>query len=250
MLFQAHRGVSTEYPENTMPAFEAAWTQGYQIIETDPLFTVDGECVLFHDHTPCRTCRKPNGEPITEQIRVRDMTWQELSVLDAGMYMGEQFRGIRVPLLAPMLSFAAEKNIHVKLDNKFESFTPEQKEKLFQIVENSGADVGFSCAHEENVRLVTERFPKATIHYDGYVDEEKIASVKALLKENPLVIWLALPSRLTSWVEVPTASPQLCQMVKKYGKLGLWILETEEQLEKAEALGADIIETTGSVKPR
>ena len=38
MLFQAHRGVSTEYPENTMPAFEAAWTQGYQIIETDPLF--------------------------------------------------------------------------------------------------------------------------------------------------------------------------------------------------------------------
>ena len=39
-------------------------------------------------------------------------------------------------------------------------------------------------------------------------------------------------------------------MVKEYGSLGLWILETEEQLQQAEALGADIIETTGSVKPR
>ena len=43
MLFQAHRGVSTEYPENTIPAFAAAAWQGYQVIELDPTFTADGK---------------------------------------------------------------------------------------------------------------------------------------------------------------------------------------------------------------
>jgi hypothetical protein len=45
------------------------------------------------------------------------------------------------------------------------------------------------------------------------------------------------------------ASEELCTMAKQYGELGLWILETEEQLERARLLGADIIETTGSLKP-
>ena len=102
----------------------------------------------------------------------------------------------------------------------------------------------------ENIRLVLERFPNSTVHYDGYVDEEKVSSVKAMVGDNQLIVWLALPSELTTWVKVPMATPELCAMVKKYGKLGLWILETQEQLEQAEALGADLIETTGAVKPR
>ena len=39
-------------------------------------------------------------------------------------------------------------------------------------------------------------------------------------------------------------------MVKKYAdKLGVWLLHEEEDRRLAEALGADIIETTGSLKP-
>ena len=248
MIFQAHRGVSTEYPENTMPAFRAAWEQGYKIIETDPIFTADGKCVLFHDRTTTRTCRDAQGQPVEERIAA-EMTWAELSALDAGIFMGEAFRGTKVPTLEEALAYIAEKKLHVKLDNKFERFTLEQKQVMFDIVEQSGADAGFTCVKEENIRLVTERFPNATIHYDGYVDEETVVGVKKLLKNNPLVIWLPLPSHLTAWVKIPMATPEMCQMAKKYGKLGLWILETPEQLAQAEALGADIIETTGALKP-
>ena len=46
MIFQAHKGVSTEYPENTMPAFIAAVEQGYKIIELDVSVTKDGKFVL------------------------------------------------------------------------------------------------------------------------------------------------------------------------------------------------------------
>jgi len=249
MIFQAHRGVSTEYPENTMPAFRAAVAQGYLFVEIDPLFTADGQCVLFHDSTVCRTCRTARGEEIREPVKAAELTYEQLSSLDAGLYMGEQFRGTRVPLLAEVLAYAAQKKLHVKLDNKFERFTQEQKQIMFDIVKESGADVGFTCTKPETIRLVLERFPNATIHYDGYVDEETVRSIKAQLGDNLLITWLPLPSKLTSWVKVPVATPELCAMVKKYGMLGVWILETQEQLEHAESLGADIIETTGALKP-
>lgn len=248
MIFQAHRGVSTEYPENTIPAFRAAYEQGYRIIETDPIFTSDGQCVLFHDRTILRTCRTPEGEAVQERVAA-EMTYGELTALDAGLFMGEQFRGTKVPLLEEALTYIAEKKLHVKLDNKFERFTLEQKITMFDIVERTGVDAGFTCVKPENIQLVVERFPNATIHYDGFVDEETLITVKGLLKNNPLVVWMPLPSHLTSWVKLPMATPEMCRMAKKYGKLGLWILETEEQLRQAEVLGADIIETTGALKP-
>lgn len=245
MIFQAHRGVSTEYPENTMPAFQAAFRQGYGIIEVDPAFTIDQKCVLFHDKTVGRVC----PEARNPERLVAEMTYEELVELDVGRYMGARFRGTHVPLLEEVLAYAAESKLHVKLDNKFERFTPEQKEIFFTIVEKSGADVGITCAKPENIARVVERFPNCVIHYDGYVDEETVKGVKALLKNNPLVVWLALPSALTAWVKQPMASEDLCRMAKQYGKLGLWILETQEQLARAQSLGADIIETTGALKP-
>ena len=64
MKFQAHRGVGTEFPENTMPAFIAAVAQGYDYIELDPAFTADGKCVIMHDKSINRTCRDKKGTAI------------------------------------------------------------------------------------------------------------------------------------------------------------------------------------------
>lgn len=59
-----------------------------------------------------------------------------------------------------------------------------------------------------------------------------------------------MPAFQAAWVQVPRASAELCTMVKRHADLGLWILETEQQLKEAQRLGADIIETVGSLKPR
>ena len=253
MLFQAHRGVSTEYPENTIPAFQAALNQGYQIIEMDPTFTADGKCILFHDKTINRTCRNDDGSEIKEEIFVSNLTYDQLIKYDAGLFMGEEFRGTRAPLLKDALDLIVKTNpnVLIKLDNKFERyFTPEQENIFFDIAEKSGARVAYTCIHAETIERVLNRFPNAEIHYDGPVDEETVAMIKAIVKDNPFTVWLALPSHLTTWVKVPMATKELCAAVKKYADLGLWILETQEQLEEAVALGADVIETTGSIKPQ
>ena len=249
MLFQAHRGVSTEYPENTMPAFRAAHDQGYQVIELDPEFTADNHCVVFHDRVINRTCRTADGQVIAEQTNVCDVNLADLLELDAGLYKDEKFRGTKVPLLKEALEFAAQAGLHVKIDNKFQRFTPEQKQILFDIAEQSGADFAFTCTKPEIIDLVVQRFPNHRIHNDGAVDEATLLEVKAHLKNNPLTVWLPIASPLTSWVKVPLATESLCAMVKEHAQLGLWILETREELETAAALGADVIETTGAVKP-
>ena len=61
LMYQAHRGVSTDFPENTIPAFQGAIDQGYKFIELDPNFTKDNQCVLMHDNTINRTCRLASG---------------------------------------------------------------------------------------------------------------------------------------------------------------------------------------------
>ena len=43
VALQAHRGVSTDAPENTFAAYRAAVEQGYDIIELDPKFV---DCIV------------------------------------------------------------------------------------------------------------------------------------------------------------------------------------------------------------
>ena len=46
-----HRGYSLHYPENTLPAFEAARAAGATSVEIDVVLTKDGEPIVLHDLT-------------------------------------------------------------------------------------------------------------------------------------------------------------------------------------------------------
>lgn len=249
MLHQAHRGVCTECPENTMPAFLRAVEQGYPVIELDPKFTADDICVVLHDWDINRTCRTAAGAQIEAQTPVSSLTFAQTQELDAGIWFAPEFQGTKIPTLMEVLILAKAHRLHVKIDNVFAHFPQFRQQILFDIVEASGADVGFTCANDATVETVVARFPKATIHYDGFVDEDTVLRIRSLLRENPLTVWLPFDNAMTAWCTMPKATPQRCAMVKKYARLGVWILSEESERMAAEALGADLLETTGSLKP-
>lgn len=72
----AHRGLSSEVPENTLAAFQEAVAAGFPCIEMDLRLTHDGQVVVLHDAGIDRTT-DGNG-------RVADFTLDELAGYDTG----------------------------------------------------------------------------------------------------------------------------------------------------------------------
>ena len=240
LMYQAHRGVSTDFPENTIPAFQGAIDQGYKFIELDPNFTKDNQCVLMHDNTINRTCRTVNGASLGDsKISLNSITYAQLSKYDAGLFKGEQFKGTKVPLLSEVAALVEGTGVALKLDNKIWNYTDEQIEIIFKIAETSDADIGFTCKSMYQVERVVARLPEATIHYDGAISKAALDALKLFNEGRDLYIWVGIDS----------ATAKICQQVKEVGYLGLWTLSTEEQLQKAIDLGADVIETNGELKP-
>ena len=99
----AHRGASTQAPENTMAAFQLALDLQADGIELDVMLTADQQVVVIHDGTVDRTT---NGSG-----RVADMTLAEVRDLDAG-------QGEKVPTLLEVLErFSGKLLINIELKN-------------------------------------------------------------------------------------------------------------------------------------
>lgn len=95
-----HRGWVNKYPDNTMPGFRAAVELGVDQIEFDVRATKDGELIIMHDEAVDRTT---DGTGL-----VCEKTLAEIKALDAGIYMGEQFRGTRVPTFIELMDYVKD----------------------------------------------------------------------------------------------------------------------------------------------
>ena len=105
---QAHRGVSTEAPENTLFAIELAAAQGYAIAEVDVSVTKDGKFVLLHDDTLNRTARRADGSAIEEPLPLAQLTYEEALAYDFGGWFSKKYEGTSIPLFEDILKFAKQ----------------------------------------------------------------------------------------------------------------------------------------------
>lgn len=249
MVFQAHKGVSTENPENTMPAFMSAIRQGYKIIELDVSVTKDQKFVLLHDSTINRTARQKSGDILPHEIKIGDITYANASEYDFGIWFSKKFKGTKIPLLKEVLDLARELGIKLKVDNKYQKFTVEQKKLLFDLLADYPDTACLTCSDVESIKEAHSILPDMHFHYDGTVTQEILEMLSKILSKDQLTVWLPLKSNATSWVKLDFADRVLSSLVKQYARLGLWILSTPEQLRTAEEYGADVVETNGQVKP-
>lgn len=108
----AHRGASSQHPENTLLAFRQAIEQGVDALEIDIHRTADDELVVIHDATLERTT---NGHG-----KIRDHSWQEIRQLDAGQRE-------KIPLLSEVIGLAQEAQIRLCVEIKGTTETEEIK---------------------------------------------------------------------------------------------------------------------------
>lgn len=248
--FQAHRGVQCENPENTMPAIMAAIEQGYDVIEVDVDVTKDMKFVLMHDRTINRTGRNQDGSEISEQITTSDITYEEALQYDFGVFFGEEFKGTKIPLLEEVLKVVKEHGLELKIDNKYQRYNKEQRLAFYQLLKPYEDMACLTCFDVAGIEEALEYLPNMKFHYDGLVTEEILEELSKLLSKDRLTIWLPYQNDSTWWVKVPFVDKASAELTKKYGKLGVWILSEEAELKDAEELGADIIETVGTLKPK
>ena len=90
----AHRGVSFDLPENSLPAFNISWNHAADGIEGDFHLTKDGAIVCIHDEDTGRVCK--------QNLVVSDSTLKELKALDLD-YNGTENLQIKIPTLAEVL---------------------------------------------------------------------------------------------------------------------------------------------------
>ena len=104
-IIVAHRGASTQAPENTMEAFRLGIEAGADAIELDVHLTADGQLAVIHDDTLDRTTDRTGA--------VADLGMDEIREADAGARFtrhddsGFPFagRGLRVPALPEVLDW-------------------------------------------------------------------------------------------------------------------------------------------------
>ena len=155
----AHRGMSLQYPENTLEAFRAAAELGPALggIETDVQLSKDGVVMIFHDETLDRvTDTKGN---------LRDFTFEELRRVKIMRHDGTF---TQIPTLEEVLALLkpyCEKNgLRLNLELKTSVYRYEGIEKkTLEIVRKYGMEkyVLYSSFLMDSIRQIKELNPKA-----------------------------------------------------------------------------------------
>ncbi|KAK7483714.1 hypothetical protein BaRGS_00025035 [Batillaria attramentaria] len=226
----SHRGGAAENLENTMAAFQHAISTGTQMLELDCHLTKDGQVVVTHDVTLKRTC----GEEVA--IAETDYKAGDFTVfcLNYHQVTGEDRR---MPLLRDV--FAAFPNLPINVDVKVND------DQL--IAEVNLLIQEFNREHltawgNHNAQVV-EKLYKTNPNVPLIFSLRRVAVLIALfytgllpfipLKESLLEI--IMPSIILDLL----MRPALIHHLEKRGiQTYLWVLNSEEEFERAFRIGA------------
>ncbi len=187
----AHRGASALAPENTMAAFQRAFADGADIIETDLHLTRDEVLVCIHDGTLDRTAGTPGV--------VADLTLAELKRYPVVCGRREpEFAGERVPTLEELLAVLPA-DVALALELKSDRFLePEVGRRLAQLLRAHGAEartvvISFHLDRVKSVQQVAPEIPTGFITANRLtpaVPVELIGPFWPILIANPLyTLW-------------------------------------------------------------
>lgn len=122
-LWIAHRGAGQLAPENTLAAFRIGAGFGYRAFECDVKLSADDVPYLLHDATLQRTTSAVGD--------AGDLTWAQLSLLDAGSWHSPEFAGEPLASLASIAAYVRANDFALDIEIKP---TPGREERTGRIV--------------------------------------------------------------------------------------------------------------------
>jgi glycerophosphoryl diester phosphodiesterase len=191
-LVIAHRGASAIAPENTLSAIKKAIEMGVDMIELDVQLTKDKQIVLMHDLTVDRTT---NGKG-----RVRDLTFEEIRKLDAGLWFSKNYEGEKIPTLEEVMQAARGKCKLLIEVKRVKTNKPEIEAKIIQLIDKYDARSwcivqSFETEVVKNIqsidssiechKLVTMNLPVIPMHLDSRIKTGTIYKYKTVQSINP-----------------------------------------------------------------
>lgn len=190
--FIAHRGASTEAPENTMAAFRLAWQRGADGIEADFFLSKDGQVVCIHDKNTKKTG--------SGNLLVGKSTLAELRELEYGSWKHPKFKREPIPLLGEILDelpkdkwfFLEIKDTEKIVQPIAEILRAKQPDKTRVVILSFNADVIKKCREvmpEYRACLVSslKGFSKKD-HAEKYLKQVRSSGSQGLVyKEHPSI---------------------------------------------------------------
>jgi glycerophosphoryl diester phosphodiesterase len=220
----AHRGDSSNFPENTLAAFRGALAVGADLVELDVQLSRDDEVVVIHDGTLDRTT--------TGSGSVRGATLAQIQALSAHCptQFGDRFRGERVPTLSEALS-SLKRRARVMVEIKKESVDGEGRIEAKTVAEivHAGmeSDVMIISFAPLALRRCLEAAPEiARGHLFHKAKDEEVIS---RAKEAQCTFVMPEKSML---------SPSLCTRARAEGlEVATWVVDDPEELRALAPLG-------------
>ena len=231
MKIIGHRGSSFAAPENTRAAVRLVFEEKADGVEIDVHMTRDGRVAVIHDENVQRTTGM--------NAAVRDMSFDELRLLDAGSWKGQEWRCETIPelgeildLLPPGRLLFVEIKCGAEILPALEEATRGRSEGILF--------VGFSL---ETLEATKRRFPGAPAIWNVSLSCDETGRWRPDAAE---LIRCARDARIDGlglgYCEGVNAD--LVAQVRGSGlKLFVWTVDDVESAEKMESLNVDYLAT-------
>ncbi|MBQ8761694.1 MAG: hypothetical protein IJZ26_00025, partial [Clostridia bacterium] len=187
----AHRGYSTDAPENTLSAYRLAKEKGFNTVECDVSFTSDGVGVLLHDSTIDRTS---NGTG-----NIADMTLEQVRQYDFGSWQSSEYAGEQIPTFEEFIKLCKNLSLHPYIEIK-DGATQTEVESLVTMVARYGMidDVTWISFQSDALTYIKNKDNTARLGYlVSTITESTITTAKSLKTEQNEVFIDAKNENLT-----------------------------------------------------
>ena len=240
----AHRGDSNENPENTLTAFKSAIEKKADLVELDSRQTKDGVLVVLHDDTLDRTT---NADEIigSTDIKVADLTWEQVRGFDAGKWKGGQFAGERIPTLEEALRTIQAESVtllerkrgsaleHAKLLEKL-GYTEDLIVQSFDWdflaamrTWNPNVELGALCGKDVTPDLLDD-LERADINLAVWDYEKITADTFPLFRKKGLELWVYTVDEPKDWEKLVDLGIDGI-ITNKPGELKAWLAGRKEK---------------------